>query len=262
MSQKIVFFDIDGTIMDEFGFIPPSAREAIHSARAKGVKCIVNTGRPYTHIEPAIIDIGFDGYICSCGQLLIMDGEQVYRAETDAAVCAEVVREASRCRLDAYYEAEEGMRQKLHHEPDEGMRIYMDRMVERGFDIGQDPMEEGYRFDKFCVWARGDSDIESFRGRLGEYFEFIERGGGMYECIHRGYSKATGMEAVRKYLKAEERDIYAIGDSGNDLPMLSAARHSIAMGNAPANVKERVEYVTASLHEDGLAKAMAHYGLC
>ena len=72
MSHKIVFFDIDGTIMDEFGFIPPSATEAIHSAQAKGVKCIVNTGRPYTHIEPAIVAIGFDGYICSCGQLLII----------------------------------------------------------------------------------------------------------------------------------------------------------------------------------------------
>ena len=262
MSQKTVFFDIDGTIMDEFGFIPPSAVEAIHAAQAKGVKCIVNTGRPYTHIEPSIVDIGFDGYICSCGQLLMMDGKCVFRAGVDAEVCGEIVKRAQDCLLDAYYEAEESMRQMLHHEPDKGMRIYLDRMIERGFEVWNDPREPGYCFDKFCIWARHDSLLEPFAEYAEKYYTLINRGGGMFECIHKGYSKATGMERVREMLGAEAEDCYAIGDSGNDLPMLSAVKHSIAMGNAPENVKSQVEFVTSSLHDDGLARAMEHYGLC
>lgn len=261
MSRKVVFFDIDGTIMDEFGYIPPSAVEAIHAARAKGVACVVNTGRPYVHIEPAIIDIGFDGYICSCGQHLIMNGERVFRAEVNAEVCAKVVALAKACRLDAYYEAEESMRQMLHHEPDRGMRIYLDRMIERGFDVFQDPEEEGYVFDKFCIWARHDSELAPFAQYAEQYYTLIDRGGGMYECILRGYSKETGVHAARKVLGAEVRDCYAIGDSSNDLPMLCAVGHSIAMGNAAENVKESVEYVTEALKNHGLAKAMEHYGL-
>lgn len=261
MSEKIIFFDIDGTIMDEFGFIPPSAIEAIHAAQARGVKCIVNTGRPYTHIEKFIIDIGFDGYICSCGQLLMMDGEQVFRAEVDESICGEIVRRADECLLDAYYEAEEGMRQMLHHKPDEGMRVYMERMLERGFDISQDPHEKGYIFDKFCIWVREDSLSEPFIRFAGEHYSLIDRGGGMYECILKGYSKATGIDYVRRMLGTEAGDCYAIGDSGNDLPMLRAVGHSIAMGNAPDRVKADVEYVTESLHCDGLAKALRHYGL-
>ena len=261
MSPRIVFFDIDGTIMDEFGFIPPSAVEAIHAAQARGVKCVVNTGRPYMHIEPAIIDIGFDGYICSCGQLLIMDGEQIFRAEVDGGVCAEIVRRAGENLLDAYYEAEESMRRMLHHEPDRGMKIYLDRMIERGFNVSLDPEEPGYVFDKFCIWVREDSSFEPFAEYAENYYTLINRGGGMYECILRGYSKATGMERVREMLGAEKTDCYAIGDSGNDLPMLSAVSHSIAMGNAPENVKESVEFVTDTLHNDGLARAMEHYGL-
>ena len=198
MSQKTVFFDIDGTIMDEFGFIPPSAVEAIHAAQAKGVKCIVNTGRPYTHIEPSIVDIGFDGYICSCGQLLMMDGKRVFRAGVDAEVCGEIVKRAQDCLLDAYYEAEESMRQMLHHEPDKGMRIYLDRMIERGFEVWNDPREPCYCFDKFCIWARHDSLLEPFAEYAEKYYTLINRGGGMFECIHKGYSKATGMERVRE----------------------------------------------------------------
>ena len=261
MSRKIVFFDIDGTIMDEFGFIPPSAIEAIHAAQARGVKCVVNTGRPYTHIEPFIIDIGFDGYICSCGQLLMMDGREIFRAPVDGAVCGEIVRLAESCRLDAYYEAEEGMRQMLFHEPDENMRIYLDRMIERGFEVWEDPREAGYIFDKFCIWNRQDSTLAPFVDYAERHYSLIDRGRGMFECIMRGYSKATGIERVRKLLGAENGDCYAIGDSGNDLPMLSAVPHSIAMGNAPERVKAAVEHVTDTLHNDGLAKALKHYGL-
>ncbi len=261
MGKKAIFFDIDGTIMDEHGYIPDSALEAIHAARAKGVACIVNTGRPYVHIEPFIMDIGFDGYICSCGQYLVMNGEPLFRAGVDAGVCGEIVKRAYECRLDAYYEAEESMRQLLCHEPDIGMRMYLERMIERGFDVFQDPREEGYVFDKFCVWDRADSDFSTFAAYAGEYYTLIERGGGMYECIMKGYSKETGVHAIRKAIGAEIEDCYAIGDSANDLPMLCAVAHGIAMGNAPDNVKSAVEYVTDSLREDGLAKALKHYGL-
>ena len=261
MSAKIVFFDIDGTIMDEYGFIPTSALEAVAKARAKGVKCIVNTGRPYAHIEPAIIDMGFDGYLCSCGQLLMLEGRQVFRAEVDAEVCANIVRLAAQCNLDAYYEAEESMRQKLNHEPDKGMRIYLERMIERGFEVWNDPLERGYVFDKFCIWDRGDSELGRFLDYARQHYTAINRGGGMYECIMRGYSKATGIEALRKLLGAEPGDCYAIGDSGNDLPMLMAVGHSVAMGGSPENVCSAVEYVTDTLHNDGLAKALEHFGL-
>jgi len=262
MSKKVIFFDIDGTIMDFHCHTPPSAVEAIRSARAKGVYCLVNTGRPYKHIEPSIVDIGFDGYICSCGQHLVMDGKSVFRAEVDSEVCAQIVKRAWDCRLDAYYEAEEGMRQKLCHEPYTGMRMYLERMIERGFEVWEDPFEPGYIFDKFCIWEREDSDFASFAAYAEKYYTLINRGGGMYECILKGFSKETGLHAVREMLGAEISDCYAIGDSANDLPMLSAVGHGIAMGEAPENVKKAVEYVTAKLSEDGLAKAMKHYGLC
>lgn len=261
MAEKIIFFDVDGTIMDEYGYVPPTAIEAIRRAREKGVKCIVNTGRPYTHIEPFIIDIGFDGYICSCGQYFVVDGRELFRAAMDPEVCGNIVRKAFACRLDAYYESEEGMRYLLCHEPDEGMRMYMERMAERGFEMDVDPMEPGYVFDKFCVWARGDSDMVSFARYAADHYTVIERGGGMYECILKGYSKETGVETMREILGAEKEDCYAIGDSANDLPMLAAVGHGIAMGNSPDRLKEAVEYVTDDLRRDGLAKALRHYGL-
>lgn len=49
-----------------------------------------------------------------------------------------------------------------------------------------------------------------------------------------------------------------IGDSTNDLEMLDLAEQGIAMGNAPENVKQKADYVTDSVKEDGIWKAFEH----
>ena len=54
---------------------------------------------------------------------------------------------------------------------------------------------------------------------------------------------------------------FAFGDSNNDLTMFAHAGCSIAMGNAPDSVKARCTYVTARPEDDGIVKAMKHFGL-
>ena len=68
MKQKIIFFDIDGTILPENGMpIPESTKEAIKKARANGHLTFINSGRTSVNINPNIRELGFDGYLCGCG---------------------------------------------------------------------------------------------------------------------------------------------------------------------------------------------------
>ena len=51
----VVFFDIDGTVMDyETQIIPESAVEAIRLLKKNGHLPIVNTGRPIGHVDPRV----------------------------------------------------------------------------------------------------------------------------------------------------------------------------------------------------------------
>ena len=58
-----------------------------------------------------------------------------------------------------------------------------------------------------------------------------------------------------------KRETLAIGDSTNDLPMFRAAAHTVCLGGGMEEVKAVAEYVTAPVMEDGIEKALAHFGL-
>ena len=65
MEKKIVFFDIDGTIIDnDTHKIPESTREAIGKMRRNGHIAVVNTGRTWVSIDQELKEMEFDGYIC------------------------------------------------------------------------------------------------------------------------------------------------------------------------------------------------------
>ena len=63
MKKKCLFFDIDGTLVDEQTHqIPQSTIEALRAARRSGSVVFINTGRPYSHVSAMIKALDFDGY--------------------------------------------------------------------------------------------------------------------------------------------------------------------------------------------------------
>lgn len=84
----------------------------------------------------------------------------------------------------------------------------------------------------------------------------------MYEVVPKGISKATGIQVLMDYYGISLQDCYAIGDSTNDLPMLEFVPNSIAMGNSMKEILPYCAYQTANLEDDGIEKALKHYGIC
>lgn len=261
MEASIIFFDIDGTIIDAAGNIPASAVSAIRGARERGTLCVVNTGRPMAHIDPKVIAIGFDGYICSCGQHIVWEDRVALHAEFTPEQCRAVAEWCRRCRLDAVYESERGIWFDMTHPMTDVIRSSREQFARRGFDVEHSVEDADFGFDKFCVFIHEDSDVESFLRFAEPFCTVIFREGKMLEVIRKGFSKQSGLNWVIEQLGIPSKRCYAIGDSTNDLPMLSSVAHGIAMGNAPEEVKAVVEYVTAALQEDGVAQALRHFGL-
>jgi len=84
MTRKIIFLDVDGTLIDYDNHIPESAVFAIRKAREKGHLVYVCTGRSKAEMPPKIWDIGFDGMIGGNGSYVEHEGGG-YSAPTDSA---------------------------------------------------------------------------------------------------------------------------------------------------------------------------------
>jgi len=78
MKKKIVFIDIDGTLVDDQGKVPNSAREACIQARKNGHLLYLCTGRSKAEIYDFILEIGFDGVIGAGGGFVEIGDEMLF----------------------------------------------------------------------------------------------------------------------------------------------------------------------------------------
>lgn len=260
-TPAVIFLDVDGTIVDVNGNIPASAAEAISRAQAKGNICVVNTGRPFSHIVDPVRALGVKGYICSCGQYISVDGNIIQNEVFSAELSQRIIAEAKACRVDLFIESEAGLFHSFVHPISDRMNQEFDRFRRRGFDVDAPVETDTFFFSKFCAWELPDSDMKRFLDFLEPYMFVIRKSGAMYELVKNGCSKAEGIAQFLKACNLQGCETYAVGDSGNDREMLSAVRHGIAMGNAPESLKGISEYVTDTLQNDGLYKAFEHYKL-
>ena len=59
----------------------------------------------------------------------------------------------------------------------------------------------------------------------------------------------------------EVSETMAFGDGGNDAPMLRAAGIGVAMGNGCEEALQAADYVTSSVDDDGILRALEHFGV-
>jgi len=258
----IIFFDIDGTLITEDArrLIPESARRAVERTRELGNLAFINSGRTAFNISPAVKSIGFDGIICGCGTYIECGGKLVYRRTLEQDFCRETAALMRVCRVTPVYEHTDGYFFDDETPMTDDLRDFLATFVEEGIDISRRVEDKDFIFDKFVIWVNEYSDFELFRREVGKHFSIIDRGNGFYENVPLGCTKATAIGKVLEMYGIPRENAYAIGDSMNDLPMLEAVPNSIAMGGAEC-LYPYVSYITSSVEEDGIERALKHFGL-
>lgn len=258
----VIFFDIDGTIVDEASqIIPDSAVAAISDLQAAGHTPIINTGRPYSHLDPRVRAMPFAGWVCSGGMEVFVNGQWLQKLHMTGEMSRWVIDTVRACRMQVIFEVEGGF--LLDGELSSCPRVVHEtaQMVKKGFSVWQTTEVGDPVIIKFVTFDGPDSRRADFVAQMEQHFLCIDRGNGMMEFVQKGCSKAAGMELMLRHLNAKKENTFAIGDSTNDVTMFRIAGHAICMGNGMEEAKKEAEFVTDSVLNDGIAKALRHYKL-
>lgn len=256
MTKKLLFFDIDGTLVDDdTGRIPDSTIQAIENARKAGHLTFINTGRTWGNVDLEIQNIGFDGFLCGCGTEIRYQGNVLFRKRVEPTLCLQMRDLIRACHATPLYERSDTMfyDSSLPALPafSELMQLYEQKKT-----LVQDLNDNAdFCFDKFVIWYDAHTDLQRFRAGIAPYFDYIDRGHGFAEMVPHGCSKATAMQQLVSHLHMDMRDTIAFGDSLNDLPMMKVANIAVGMGNGTA-LHPYVSFITKDIKEDGIYFAM------
>lgn len=268
MDRKLLFFDIDGTLLAGGlpGYIPESAIESLKKAQENGHYLFINSGRTYDFMPKLIKDFPFDGYICGCGTHIIFHDEELQRHILSEDVKQNLIQILEETRIQGVFEGPKHCyyNEKIESFPPvtEMLEAYSAQITPNPIRFFSDPVLD---FDKFVILMDENSNLPLFKERIADDFGYIERENlGSYsfaEIVPKNYSKASGIDFLVNYLNLSLDDCYVFGDSTNDLSMLEHVKHSIAMGNSFPEVLERTSYVTTPVDRDGIRNALKHFQL-
>lgn len=272
MHKKIIFLDVDGTLVDFHGDLPESAREAVLQAKANGHRLVVCTGRLKAQIYPQVLAMGFDGIIASAGAYVECDGREIYRHVVDSEHLRRITDYFEAADIAYCYQTADGV---IVTESNQR------RINQRFFDAGMDEakIKKVMIVDIRAVDHIGDrKDVEKgayydsgrtvgeLQEALGDYFKVeassYEKGdsdSGEFTCA--GVNKATGIARYVKWVGADMKDTIGVGDGPNDMEMLRTVAVSVAMGNASEDLKALADVVTDDVGEDGIKNAFRKLGL-
>lgn len=260
MKKKIIFFDIDGTIMEESnGRILPSTINAIKKARENGHYAVINTGRTNYMLEKRLQEtIGFDGYLLGCGTTIQFQGKNLLHRTITKEIADEIIKELRICKIDAVLEGEYALyldeEENIHTDFFKQYLLEKELTYKKWDDIN-------LSMDKFFMYADENSNFERFHSVLETSFDFIDRERGFWEVVPKEFSKASAIQFLIDYLHMDIEDTVAIGDSNNDLSMLEYVHTSIAMGNSTKTVLDGASFITTDVDKDGIEMALKWLGV-
>lgn len=252
--MALVFFDLDGTVLDR-GQPAKGVIEAIEELKKNNHTVAIATGRSPIVLYDADKLLGIDYLVLANGSYVSYKGEEIYANYIPNEVvkrlmdyCDEIEVDLAVVYLDRYVAY-----RKDTNIADEYSKIFKIDLPK--LDHKFHPEENVFAFTAF-----GDETVEKMRKAFPELL-FSKSNDMGYDVNNVGGLKADGVKALIKILNYPEDDVYVFGDGHNDLTMLKAVKHGVAMGNASDELKAVAEYVTTDVNDYGVYNALKHYKL-
>lgn len=276
--KKIVFLDVDGTLIDYRLQMPKSAQTAVETARKNGHIVYICTGCSKAEIEYYHWTLELDGMIGGNGAYVENGDKVLLHRSLTLEQCTDVVNWLKERQLPIILEANSGMYASDDLKSEKGRNAFLAYSKGKG---NTDPSNYDWdkRWGKY-VWGKSlyRDDVNKISFVMDSYQDHLDSAerfsdlvantwGGKGEAALfgdlgvKGIDKAYAIEIVLKHHNMTKEDAISFGDAKIDLSMFEACGYNVAMGNGGPEIKEAADYITDDINDDGLYNAFKKLGL-
>ncbi|WP_449538724.1 Cof-type HAD-IIB family hydrolase [Ferdinandcohnia sp. Marseille-Q9671] len=256
-EPSVIFFDIDGTLLNHKKELPQSTKDAIFTLKELGHEVAIATGRAPFMFEDLREELGIGTYVSYNGQYVVLNGEEIYRNPLHIKSLTSLTEKALANNHPVVYMDHEDMKANV---PEHSYITESIATLKINSFPAYDPTyHEGRDLYQTLLFCPEGEEVQYET----EYtdFDFIRWHPVSVDVIPSGGSKAKGIEKVIEKLGVSKEHIYAFGDGLNDIEMLSTIQNSVAMGNGEDEVKAVAKHVTKSVEDDGILHGLKMVGL-
>ena len=270
MAGKLLFLDLDGTLLNDQKEVTPEDRAALQKALAAGHRVVIASGRPLESVRQQARKLQLDGpgcFLIAYNGAVIYDctaGREVFRKTLSFPVLARLFDEAARREIYIQtYDAERVVVERgadtantLRYCAATGMEWQMVENVEES--LSAPPVKT------LMIDYTGREKTEPMRRwvceNLSEEAACYFSSAAFLETVPANIDKGRAVADLCNIVGADIADTVAVGDEANDLAMLRAAHVGAAMANGVEAVKAAADYVTEQdNNHGGVAEVIAKY---
>jgi len=263
---KLVFFDVDGTLLGRDGQYSESLQAQLRRIRAMGIKTAIASGRPPFACQFLFDELGLD----ACG--LFYTGGMIFDPSSQSCIHESVLNKTDLKPLLAL------IRQKqVYCELYAGQQHFVeancDISVAHGEHLRVQPQRlqfETLMNDKHCSVQklligvderRAAGCLQELESQFPQFHFAYARFPAKPHCLFASViaadaDKTAAFSSLLAHHQVNPEQVMAFGDAGSDMTFLHLAGVGVAMGNAEAHVQAAADCVTLSVDEDGVAHAL------
>lgn len=261
---KIVFSDIDGTLLNSTHQITPLTQQAIRALEHAQIPFVIVSARGPSGITPIMWEYGFQcPIICYSGALILSENGQVlFQKGFQKRTAKAIIELAEQRQFDlswCLFSFDEWI-VKDRSDP----RIVREEKIVKA-ESKQGPLETiaGDDVHKIlCICnPRQILTIEQELKKAFPHLSIAKSADHLLEIMERGVTKAAAVKQFCQMRQIAPADTAAFGDNYNDLEMLQTVGHGFFMENAPAELKRLFPCHTKDNDHDGIFFALRKMGL-
>ena len=259
MNRKVLFFDIDGTLIDNsrgIREIPEGVKKEMKRLQDLGHKLFICSGRPKAMLGDRFLHVGFDGYILANGGYVEVDGKSLFEDRMNYELSIKVVEMLEKLHCDYMIET-------ANH-------IYIDKDFKELYNffknighgdmfikdfIRDDVLKRTIKIEANVLNKDKDYIISYIQNDFGYVINFDQHGTeNAFELYSPTISKAVGIQKILDSSGLSQKDSYGFGDGVNDIEMIQFCGVGVAMGNAVQELKDVADITCLSIEDNGLEK--------